>query len=149
MEQFLEFAGNHPYLTGGTVIAAVLVIVGEIRARAQGGVILAAQDAVQLINRGGVVLDTRDETRFAAGHILHARHIPLAELATAADSVHKSKEKPVLVYCDNGISGSKAVGILQHAGYQNVYNLKGGLTAWQKDNLPTVTKKDGKKKKNA
>ena len=147
MDQLIEFAGNHPFLTTGTVVTAILVVMTEVRARTQGSIALAPQQAVQLINRGAVVLDTRSPELYEGGHILNARNVPLAELTATPDTAHKSKEKLLLTYCDNGISGSRATAVLRRAGFQNAFNLKGGLAAWSRENLPTVTAKPKKKKR--
>ncbi len=148
MEQLLDFVGNHPYLSSGTVITGALLLFTEIRARKQKGIGLAPQHAVRLINSGAVVVDVRSLEQFATGHIVNARNVPFADLSSAPESVHKSKEKPILVYCDKGVSGSRAAGLLRAAGYQNAFNLKGGLAAWRQENMPTVTATASKKNKN-
>ncbi len=144
MAQLFEFAGNHPFLVGSLVLIIVLVIVNEIRLKA-GGPELAPGDAVRLINDGATVLDVRSATQYANGHIVGARNLPLNELGGKLDSVSKKKDRPVLVYCELGNQSAKAAATLRQAGFAQVLNLKGGLMAWQRENLPLATGKKPKK----
>ena len=82
------------------------------------------------------LLDIRDEKEFAAGHLPRARHIPLADLPTRAAEIQKFKDKPVLVTCRTGNRSSSAVRELKKLGFTNVFQLKGGLAAWEQASLP-------------
>ena len=57
------------------------------------------------------------------------------------------KNKPVVAVCDSGITSSKAVNTLRKAGFESVYNLKGGMNAWGQAGLPVVSGKKTKSKK--
>lgn len=138
MERLIEFAGNHPYLVSAAVFMVVIVIVSEIRARAQGFAAIAPHDAVRLMNQGALVLDVRDAAPYAAGHIGEARHIPLKELAASVDSLKKFREKAVVTYCDTGMQGGAAARELRKLGFTRVFNLRGGLGAWRQESLPLV-----------
>ncbi len=85
---------------------------------------------------GTLVLDVRDGTEFAAGHLPRARHIPLAELANRLEEIAKFKEKPVIVTCATGSRSASAVRLLKRAGFTAAYSLKGGIAAWQQASLP-------------
>jgi rhodanese-related sulfurtransferase len=146
MQQLIEFAGNHPYLVGALVLLAILVIVNEIRLRAAGTQATPAE-AVRLINDGATVIDVRGAGPYAAGHIAGARNVPLSELDSQLESLGKRKDRPVLVYCEMGGQSGKASAALRRAAFGQVFSLKGGLVAWQRDNLPVETgarKKKGK-----
>ncbi|MGB5544767.1 MAG: rhodanese-like domain-containing protein, partial [Gammaproteobacteria bacterium] len=80
MTQFLEFAGNHPFLVSALVALTLIVIVNEVRIRAGGGTSVSPADAVKLINNGAIVVDVRTQAQFQQGHIVNARNLPLAEL---------------------------------------------------------------------
>jgi rhodanese-related sulfurtransferase len=144
MAQLFEFAGNHPFLVGSLVLIIVLVIVNEIRLKAAGPE-LAPADAVRLINDGATVLDVRPAAQYADGHIVGARSVPLGELGGKLDGLTKKKDRPVLVYCELGSQSAKAAATLRQAGFSQVLHLKGGLAAWQRDNLPLATGKKPKK----
>ena len=136
MQRLLEYIGHHPYLAGAAVIAAIAVLVAEIRERMSGFAALSAMQAVRLMNQGALVLDLRPKESFEAGHIADARNVPAAELAGSADTLKKWRERAVITYCDSGVSGATAVRTLTKLGFTKVFNLDGGLNAWIKDNLP-------------
>lgn len=138
MQRLIEFAGNHPYLVSAAALMFVVVIVSEIRARVQGFAAIAPQDAVRLINQGALVLDVRGREPYVAGHIGEARHLPLKEMSGSADTLKKYKEKPIVTYCDNGNEGGAAARELRKLGFLKAFTLRGGLAAWQQENLPVV-----------
>lgn len=147
MERYLEFAGNHPILVGGLVFTLFLLIATELRRKALGVTSIEPQDAVQLINKDGVVIDLRSAEAFSRGHIVNARNIPYDELAAKREVIAKYKATPVVAVCDAGMTSGKAVAELRKAGFEQVYGLKGGINAWRQASLPLVTgKKTGKKK---
>ena len=121
------------------VVAAVLVIVFEIRARRDAYAGSSPQDLIRLQNQGALVIDLRSPEAFGAGHIGGARRMDSAEMLTAGDSLKKYKEKNVIVYCDSGSTGAAAARVLERQGFKQVFNLKGGLTGWRSENLPLAT----------
>ncbi|HEX7114338.1 MAG TPA: rhodanese-like domain-containing protein [Steroidobacter sp.] len=138
MNRLLEYTSNHPFLVVAAVILAVLAIVIEIRHRARGSNSVGPMDAVRLTNSGAIVLDVRDSKEYEAGHIIDARNIPAAELASRADTLKKFKEKPVIVCCENGFASAAAARALRAQGFTKVVTLRGGLQSWRQENLPLV-----------
>lgn len=147
MNRFFEYTTNHPFLVAAAAILAVLAIVFEMRYRARGSSSIGTTDAVRLANSGALLLDVRDSKDYEAGHIIEARNIPAAEVASRAESLKKFKEKPVIVYCDGGFTSAGAARALRASGFNKVVTLSGGLQSWRQENLPLVkgaAKKDGK-----
>ncbi len=138
MQHLILYLGNHPYLAGATFVVAILVIANELRERAHAFAAVSSAQAVQMMNRGALLLDVRDKTLFDAGHIGEARNVPLAELRSEPKSVERWREKTVITYCDSGMQGGAAARALNKLGFTKVSNLAGGLDAWRKDNLPVV-----------
>ena len=102
-----------------------------------GGADIGTLDATRLMNQGGtLVLDIRDEKEFAAGHLPRARHIPVRELAARVGEIAKFKAKPVIVTCNSGTRAGAACRLLKQSGFSTVYQLRGGLVAWQQASLP-------------
>jgi rhodanese-related sulfurtransferase len=102
-----------------------------------GGASVNTLQATQLMNReNALVLDVRDAAGYAAGHILGARHLPLAELDKRAGELDKYKSKPVIVSCDTGNVSTRAVGLLKARGFTHVVSLAGGFRAWLQGGLP-------------
>ena len=86
-----------------------------------------------------ILLDVRTAEEFAEGHIEEALNIDQAqndfiELVKAA----LPTDKIVAVYCRSGRRSANAAGRLAAEGYKCV-NLKGGILAWKKANLPVTT----------
>jgi rhodanese-related sulfurtransferase len=50
------------------------------------------------------------------------------------------KTKPYFVYCAAGGRSSKAANMMEELGFKKVYNLMGGITAWQDEGLPVKKK---------
>ncbi|MBQ9656422.1 MAG: rhodanese-like domain-containing protein [Prevotella sp.] len=83
-----------------------------------------------------VVLDVRTAAEYAEGHIKGAVLIDQGQ----SDFMEKAKEmlpaqKTIAVYCRSGRRSANAAGRLADAGYKCV-NLKGGIIAWQRANMP-------------
>jgi rhodanese-related sulfurtransferase len=146
MNRLFEYTTNHPFLVAAAAILFILALVFELRQRARGTSLIAPNDAVRLANSGAVILDVRNASEYQAGHIIDARHIPASELASRAESLKKYKEKPVLIYCDNGFASAAAARALKVLGFTQVVTLRGGLQTWRQENLPLV-KGDSKKGK--
>ena len=94
-------------------------------------------EATRLLNQGTtLVLDVRDATEFAAGHLPRARNIPAKDLPGRLEEIGKYKERAVLVTCRAGPRAGAATRVLKRAGFNTVYQLKGGMVAWQQASLP-------------
>ncbi|WP_031431503.1 MBL fold metallo-hydrolase [Methylomicrobium agile] len=91
--------------------------------------------ARQLLNQSGVaVVDVREESEYAAGHIDNALPIPrgVLEFKVGATPELADKSKTVVVYCRTGGRAALAAQTLQNLGYSNVLSIAGGYEAWQK-----------------
>lgn len=144
MQQLLDYIAHHPFLAGAAVLAAVVVLAFELRARVQAFAALSASQAVRLMNQGALVIDLRSKQLYDAGHIVDSRNVPAAELQSQADALKKWREKNVITYCDTGADGASAARSLTKLGFTKVFNLQGGLNAWVKDNLPLAKTAGGK-----
>lgn len=74
------------------------------------------------------VLDVRTEKEWNSGHIEGAIHIHGGVLQNRISDV--PKDNPVAVMCGSGYRGSIAASFLKRAGYEDVSNVIGGMTAW-------------------
>ncbi len=135
MQHLSEFALNHWMLVTAFSVLLGLLVANTITTI--GGI--AAQQAVTLINReGAMVIDIRGAEDFAAGHIIDAIHIPLADLPKAGDKLKKLTGKPLIVCCMSGNLAGQAARELKRQGFTQVHALKGGIGAWRADNLPVA-----------
>jgi hydroxyacylglutathione hydrolase len=85
---------------------------------------------------GEVVLDVRELSEWAGGHIPGAIHIPYAQLR--ARMTELPRERPIVTYCASGVRSSLAASLLAADG-RTARNLRGGLTAWQRAGLEVTT----------
>jgi rhodanese-related sulfurtransferase len=132
----LEFLEKNILLVAAAVGSGAMLLWPLIRGGAGGGAV-STLEATQLINRqDALVLDVREAARFAEGHILGARNVPLAELARRAGELDKFKNRPVIVACDTGTTSARAVRELKARGFANAVSLAGGFRAWLQGGLP-------------
>jgi rhodanese-related sulfurtransferase len=66
--------------------------------------------------------------------------IPYDQLKAQASKLPQDKGAKILVYCRSGVESAQAAQSLLDLGYANVWNLDGGMTAWQASGRQLVTK---------
>lgn len=131
----MDFFINNLWLFGLAFFSGLALLWPALRSS---GANLSLLQAVQLINQGkGVVVDVRPADEFAKGHILSSKNLPLQELPKKITILDKFKSKHVILVCAAGNRSSKAASFFKNAGFNHVYSLQGGLTAWQAQGLPT------------
>ncbi len=138
MDRLFEFAGHHPLLVSAAALATVLVFAYEAWLRMQETAAVSPQELIRLMNQGALVLDLRPAEEYAAGHINGARPMPSDEIARAADTLKRHRQKPVVVYCEGGGRAPSAVRQLASQGFTKVFSLRGGISAWRAENLPVA-----------
>lgn len=76
-----------------------------------------------------VLIDVREPYEYAGGHIKGAVNIPMGQLG---EKIRKYKaDAEMYVICASGSRSSSAVGALRRAGFENVFNVKGGTSRWR------------------
>ena len=119
------------------VASGVMLFWPEISRLGAGGSEIGTLEATRLMNQGTtLVLDVRGQKEYAAGHLPRARHIPAEELAKRVEEIGKYKDKTVIVTCRTGARAGAASRLLKQAGFKNVFELRGGLNAWEQASLP-------------
>ena len=133
-----EFVMNNLALVALFVASGLMLVWPEISKLAGGGGgQIGTLEATRLMNQGpSLVIDVRDEKDYAAGHLPRARHIPLKDLSGRVGEIQKFKDKPVIVTDRGGTRAAAACRFLRKSGFSNVFQLKGGLAAWQQASLP-------------
>ena len=76
---------------------------------------------------GASVLDVRQTSEFAAGHLPGARHVELGSLAAVAPELPRI---PMVVMCGRGERAMSAASLLERAGHRGVAVLEGGPDSW-------------------
>jgi rhodanese-related sulfurtransferase len=82
------------------------------------------------------LIDTREESEFAAGHVAGAQWIGKGVIERDIETLHPDRAEPLYLYCGGGFRSALAADNLQKMGYTNVYSVDGGWRAL-KDLLPT------------
>lgn len=95
--------------------------------------------AIQLINyKNALVLDVRDDSEYAEGHLPNSTHIPAEKMEDRWHELEKFKERPIVVIYKSGVRSGHASSVLYKNGFTQVYNLMGGIDTWRRANLPIV-----------
>lgn len=147
MDKILEFTSEHTLLVLFLMISFFLLVFTELRRKASGLVSVDPAAAVALINNDAIVIDLRNAEAYGRGHIVNARNVPFDELDATNNKIAKLKNKPIVTVCDAGTTSSKAADSLRKSGFESVYGLKGGMSAWTQAGLPVVTGKKTKSKR--
>ena len=92
--------------------------------------LLGSNPAIKLI-------DTREESEFAAGHVAGAEWIGKGVIERDIETKHPDKSTPLYLYCGGGFRSALAADALQKMGYTGVVSVDGGWRAL-KDLLPTA-----------
>jgi len=141
MEQLSEFILDNLLLFAALVVVLVMLIKAELDHQATKGSVLSPSKATRLMNNNDtLILDVRTPADFNSGHIKGAKNMPLSDFTTSIDKLANDKKKPVLVYCASGNTVTKAIKVLQKAGFEQVNNLEGGIAAWKEANMPLSKK---------
>jgi glyoxylase-like metal-dependent hydrolase (beta-lactamase superfamily II) len=87
---------------------------------------------------GPTILDVREPDEFTGplGHIPGSQLIPLKELARRVDELEPSKQRRLIAVCRSGVRSTTAAAILTSMGFEQVFNMKGGMLAWNDAKLP-------------
>jgi rhodanese-related sulfurtransferase len=67
-------------------------------------------------------------------------YIPYDQISVRASQLPADKTAKVLVYCRSGVESAQAAQTLLNLGYTNVWNLDGGMNAWQSSGRALVQK---------
>jgi len=127
-------------------LAALAITAASLPARADDtkAVIDAMEGYLEFVDYGGAtifpeqipkddwkkffVIDARDKGQFDKGHIPGAKNIEWRQVLAKRNEI--PKDKPVLIYCNQGTLSAQAGFALRLAGYENVRILQGGFSDW-------------------
>lgn len=134
----MDFVQQNIMWVMAAVISGAMLLASIVRSSGKG---VSVTEATLLINReDALVVDVRETGEWSTGHIPNARHIALGQLDKHMSELEKFKNRPVIICCASGNRSSSACGTLKRAGFERVFNLSGGLSAWTGAGLPVTTK---------
>lgn len=91
---------------------------------------LDAGEAVPLI-------DVREESEYAAGHLPGAEHLSKGVIERDVEARHPHPDGELILYCGGGYRSALAADNLRTMGYTNAVSLDGGWRGWTEAGLPT------------
>jgi hydroxyacylglutathione hydrolase len=96
----------------------------------------AAEIAARVTSGAVTVIDVRNASEWAHGHIPGALHIPVGHLSQRLSEI--PRDRPVVVQCQGGTRSAIAASVLLSRGVRDVINLRGGYDEWTREALPVV-----------
>ena len=83
-----------------------------------------------------VLVDVREESEFAAGHVPGAVHLGKGVIERDIEAKVPDPATPLVLYCGGGFRSALAADALQKMGYTDVISMDGGWRAWTEKGLP-------------
>lgn len=99
---------------------------------------VSPQDAATLFSeKKAIIVDVREDDEWKQQHIPGAIHIPLGQLLGRLTELEQYKNTPIITQCQKGGRSQQALTVLKSLKFSKVYNLEGGLDAWNNAGLKT------------
>ena len=86
---------------------------------------------------GALIVDVREPNEFAQARVEGAVLLPLGYLNTRFSELPRDRQ--LLMLCRTGSRSANATRFLNQQGYENAFNVSGGIVAWYNAELPTKT----------
>lgn len=137
IEQLLQFGQNHWVLCSLFVVIILLIVFEEVKNKLTGIANVSAPEAVLLLNReNGLVVDLRQQSTFAAGHIIDSVNITSSDLRQNMAKLDNHKNRPLILLGDNSNDAARIGMLLKRAGFDKLSILAGGISSWKSAQLP-------------
>ena len=88
-------------------------------------------------NPKAVLIDTREDSEWAAGHAAAAKHLGKGIIERDIEGAVPDHASEIILYCGGGFRSALAGDAIQKMGYSNVRSLAGGWRAWNAAGAPT------------
>ena len=109
------------------VIAIVIYFIVMLILQKRAVTILTQDEFIEGYRKAQLI-DLREREVYQTGHILGARNLPMSQLNMRIKELRK--DKPIYLYCANGIRSGRAALTLKKKGYKDIYMLSGGFKNW-------------------
>ncbi|MCK5716223.1 MAG: sulfurtransferase [Thiomargarita sp.] len=83
-----------------------------------------------------ILIDVRTRPEMIQASIPSGKPLPLKILPVCANDI--PKDQKVVFYCRTGARSAQACMYMTQKGYDNVYNLHGGIIHWARYGLPII-----------
>jgi len=127
------------------IVALMLIVIGfaaydSMEFQGSGYTDVSPERAYGIIQeQNPVILDVRTQQEYQNVHIPGAINIPVEgpnELKN--DYTELPKDRPIVIYCRTGRRSVNAAELLASKGYDQLYNVEGGITRWTSQDLPVT-----------
>jgi rhodanese-related sulfurtransferase len=86
-----------------------------------------------------VLVDVREDSEWAAGHAMEARHLGKGILERDIEKMFPDRDTELIMYCGGGFRSALTCDAAQRIGYRKVWSLDGGYKAMVKAGWPMTT----------
>ena len=93
----------------------------------------------QLARETFTLVDVREESEYAAGHLPGAIHIGKGVIERDIETKVPDPATALVLYCGGGFRSALSADAIQKMGYTNVLSMDGGWGGWNAQGLPTET----------
>ena len=113
-----------------------LKIVNEVKPRIKETNVDEVKRRMDKGDRKFKLVDVREESEFAAGHIPGAMHIGKGVIERDIETKIPDHGQEIILYCGGGFRSALAADNLQKMGYTNVLSMDGGWRGWTEKGNP-------------
>jgi rhodanese-related sulfurtransferase len=85
-----------------------------------------------------IILDVRTQNEYDERHLENSILIPVTELESRIDELSQYKDTEIIVYCRTDVRSAQASNILESNNFTKVFNMLGGINAWESAGYQTV-----------
>lgn len=139
--EHIDFLQQNWYWAAMAVFSGGMFVYQSVRGGSASQNVSPMQATLMINREDALIIDVRDPAEFNQGHIPNARHIPLKELMSRQEELRSQPERPIIINCHSGGRSIDACMQLRKAGFTKVFNLEGGLAAWQQAGQPVTRKR--------
>ena len=83
-----------------------------------------------------VILDVREAWELALARLPEAQHVPMGQVPGALGALDPGR--PIVCLCHHGMRSLQVAHFLERQGFDDVYNLSGGIHAWATEQDPST-----------
>ncbi len=92
---------------------------------------ISVAETLEKIESGATLIDVREDNEFETAHAKGAEHIGRGVIERDIIGKFPDKNSELILYCGGGYRSALAAENLQKMGYNNVFSMIGGWTAWK------------------
>jgi rhodanese-related sulfurtransferase len=110
-----------------------LELVEESRARIRE---ISVEQTLARLGQGAVLIDVREDREWAEAHAAGSRHMGRGVIERDAVQSFPDKSVELILYCGGGYRSALAADNLQKMGFERVFSMLGGWSAWKDSGAP-------------